>query len=163
MPGSRTHVRRLTSGELQSDGVVVLEMIGFCSQADNSQKTPLRIPLIFSPPRRGNFVAVVTNLSSRRLAAAFRRAVRDQASDLPTFTVNALGGFLRATAARSDHASYWRAGRKGIVITDTANFRNTHYHGRTDTADTLDYEFMSKVVRAVTAMARARPGSSSLR
>lgn len=31
--------------------------------------------------------------------------------------------------------------------TDTANFRNPHYHMKSDTPDTLDYDFMAGVTR----------------
>jgi hypothetical protein len=40
-----------------------------------------------------------------------------------------------------------------VVLTDTANFRNPHYHRETDTVDTLDLEFLSKVTATVTATA----------
>ena len=34
---------------------------------------------------------------------------------------------------RSDHASFWDAGYPAVMLTDTANFRNPHYHRETDT------------------------------
>jgi aminopeptidase YwaD len=40
-----------------------------------------------------------------------------------------------------------------VVLTDTANFRNPHYHRATDTVDTLNLEFLSNVVATVTATA----------
>ena len=52
---------------------------------------------------------------------------------------------------RSDHAPFWAAGIPAIMITDTANFRNPHYHTSTDTLDTLDYTFMGDVTRALVA------------
>jgi hypothetical protein len=39
------------------------------------------------------------------------------------------------------------------MVTDTAFMRNPHYHGAGDTADTLDYPRMAKVVRGVYAVA----------
>jgi len=39
------------------------------------------------------------------------------------------------------------------VLTDTANFRNPHYHRETDTAATLNLEFLSNVAATVTATA----------
>jgi hypothetical protein len=39
------------------------------------------------------------------------------------------------------------------MLTDTANFRNPHYHRETDTVDTLNIEFLSKVAATVTATA----------
>ena len=54
---------------------------------------------------------------------------------------------------RSDHASFWDAGYPAVVLTDTANFRNPHYHRATDTLDTLNLEFLSNVAATVTATA----------
>lgn len=50
---------------------------------------------------------------------------------------------------RSDHASFWDAGYPAVVLTDTANFRNPHYHRETDTVDTLNLEFLSSVTATV--------------
>jgi Zn-dependent M28 family amino/carboxypeptidase len=54
---------------------------------------------------------------------------------------------------RSDHASFWDAGYPAVMLTDTANFRNPHYHRETDTVDTLNLEFLSNVATTVTATA----------
>jgi Zn-dependent M28 family amino/carboxypeptidase len=54
---------------------------------------------------------------------------------------------------RSDHASFWDAGYPAVVLTDTANFRNPHYHRATDTVDTLNLEFLSGVAATVVATA----------
>jgi hypothetical protein len=40
-----------------------------------------------------------------------------------------------------------------VVLTDTANFRNPHYHRETDITDTLNIEFLSSVAATVTATA----------
>ena len=48
---------------------------------------------------------------------------------------------------RSDHAPFWRAGLPALMWTDTAEFRNPHYHRPTDTPETLDYEFLAGVTR----------------
>jgi hypothetical protein len=37
------------------------------------------------------------------------------------------------------------------MLTDTANFRNPHYHQPSDTGDTLDYYFLHKVSQATLA------------
>jgi len=36
------------------------------------------------------------------------------------------------------------------MVTDTANFRNPHYHRSTDTVDTLNLKFLASVTDAVT-------------
>ncbi|MEK7756394.1 MAG: M28 family peptidase, partial [Planctomycetota bacterium] len=52
---------------------------------------------------------------------------------------------------RSDHAAFWHYGYPAVMLTDTADFRNPHYHRPTDRLDTLNLEFMEKVAQAVTA------------
>src|SRR5207253_6143905 len=42
-----------------------------------------------------------------------------------------------------------------VMLTDTANFRNPHYHQPTDTFETLNLAFMEQVARGVTAAAIA--------
>jgi hypothetical protein len=37
------------------------------------------------------------------------------------------------------------------MLTDTADYRNPHYHEASDTPDTLDPEFLASVTRAVAA------------
>jgi hypothetical protein len=38
------------------------------------------------------------------------------------------------------------------MLTDTANFRNPHYHQETDTIETLDVRFLVGVIDTVTAV-----------
>ena len=54
---------------------------------------------------------------------------------------------------RSDHASFWDVGYSAVVLTDTANFRNPHYHRETDTVATLNLVFLSNVATTVTTTA----------
>jgi Zn-dependent M28 family amino/carboxypeptidase len=57
--------------------------------------------------------------------------------------------------SRSDHVPFWRAGLPAIQVTNTANFRNPHYHRRSDLASTLDYQTLRRVL-AATALATER-------
>lgn len=52
----------------------------------------------------------------------------------------------------SDHRSYWSKGYPALMVTDTAFYRNPHYHRAGDTYDTLDYGRMAKAVQAVYAV-----------
>ncbi len=51
---------------------------------------------------------------------------------------------------RSDHAAFWDYGYPAVMLTDTANFRNPHYHQASDTVDTLNLPFLEQVTSAVT-------------
>jgi hypothetical protein len=50
----------------------------------------------------------------------------------------------------SDQINYWDRGIPAVMVTDTADIRNPHYHSRSDTAETLDYARMARVVDGVT-------------
>jgi len=79
----------------------------------------------------------------------------------PPTGLPALGPLLERTVpfardfARSDHVPFWEAGVPAVQITDTANFRNPHYHRSGDTPETLDYHRLADVV-AATALAVER-------
>lgn len=49
----------------------------------------------------------------------------------------------------SDHLNYWRYDYPAVMITNTAFFRNPHYHLPTDTIETLDFVKMAEVVKGV--------------
>jgi hypothetical protein len=46
---------------------------------------------------------------------------------------------------RSDHAPFWDLGYPAIMVTDTANLRNPHYHAPSDCIETLDLDFLAAV------------------
>jgi hypothetical protein len=151
--GSREHVRILDATQHEVvDGTVVFEMIGFRTALPGSQRAPFRFPFVLWPPTTGDFIAVISNASSIGTAELFVKAARRHVPDLRLYTLKRLGGFLK-DAVRSDHVSYWRAGRKSIMLTDTANFRNPNYHKPDDAPETLDYRFVCQIVQASAGMA----------
>ena len=125
-------------------------MIGYRSYESNSQRTPFRIPLVLWPPRTGDFITVVSDFQSSSIATRFQKAARKYVPTLRVFLVKRIGRLLR-DGIRSDHSMYWQAGRRGVMITDTANFRNPNYHLPTDTPDTLDFNFVVQVAQAAAA------------
>ena len=151
--GSRTHVARIISRRNERlAGVLVFEMIGYRTDESNSQRTPFRIPLVLWPPRTGDFIAVVSDFRSSSIATRFQKAAKQYVPTLRVYLVKRIGRLLR-DGIRSDHSMYWQAGRKGVMITDTANFRNPNYHSPSDTPDTLDFKFVAQVARAAAATA----------
>lgn len=145
--GSAYHAEQILARGEPVEGILVFEMIGYSSDEPSSQETPVRIPLLVWPPTTGDFITVVGNLSSGGLGNLFESVADRYVPDLKYYSVNRLGGFF-SDSARSDHSQYWSRGLRGIMITDTANFRNPHYHEETDTAETLDFEFMRRVTQA---------------
>jgi len=149
--GSRYHVQQIQSRNENLDGAIILEMVGYATERPDTQRTPARIPWLFSPPTTGNFVAVIGNLRSGGLGNRFENALEAYVPSLPYFSANRVGGFFR-DALRSDHKPYWDTGYRAIMLTDTANFRNPHYHRPSDTTDTLNFDFLQQVTQATAAM-----------
>jgi hypothetical protein len=147
--GSFRHARALADSGREVRLMLSLEMIGFFRDTPGSQAFPVAgLGAIY--PDTGNFIAVVGGFEN---FAAMRRikALALGASDLPVETINAPRSVQGVDF--SDHASYWQFDMPAVMVTDTAFLRNPNYHEAGDTPDTLDYERMAKVVRAVHAIA----------
>ncbi|MBH0182260.1 MAG: M20/M25/M40 family metallo-hydrolase [Nitrospira sp.] len=141
--GSRAYVAHLTATRKPVHGTIILECVGYARDEEGSQKIPPGIPV--AVPTVGNFLAVIGNQSSSSLTMAVEQAMR---SHLPIVPGN---GELLPDTRRSDHTPFWEAGFPAVMLTDTANFRNPHYHRPTDTIETLNLDFMSAVAEGVTA------------
>ena len=148
--------------------VVVLECIGFYTSAAGTQRLPPGAAWLYPEQHRklrrsgwpGDWTLLAYQRSSRRLTRMFAECLvhlRGQGSvllardplDLPL-----AGPLLRRYVplaqhfARSDHKPFWEAGVPAIQVTDTADFRNPHYHQPSDTPETLDYERIADIVAA---------------
>lgn len=145
--GSMVHAKALQREGVRVRAMFSLEMIGYFTDAADTQQFPLAL-LSWWYPTTGNFIAVVGKLGQGRLVRRVRYAMA-QASSLPVCSLTA-PRLLRGVDF-SDHASYWQMGYPAVMITDTAFYRNPHYHTKTDTADTLDYHSMAQVVAGVYA------------
>ncbi|MCA9117260.1 MAG: M28 family peptidase [Planctomycetaceae bacterium] len=112
-------------------GMVSLEMLGFATEAANSQMLPK--PLVGLYPDVGNFIAVIGNQRSAVLTDVFAAGL-DQIPGLPveTLAVPQNGELLQATRL-SDHSPFWDAGYPALMVTDTSFLRNPHYHTASDT------------------------------
>ena len=131
------------------EGVIVLETVAYAGK-QHAQTTPDGLPLKL--PEVGDFIGLVGNEASRGLVEAILQAIGRYRIPLPAvpFVVPGNGEMLPDTR-RSDHAPFWDKGYQAVMVTDTANFRNPHYHKPTDTLDTLNLPFAAEVCRAVAA------------
>lgn len=127
-------------------GVLVLESIAFAGE-EAIQTIPPGIPV--QVPETGDFIAVIGNEQSEDLVNGFSRACRQPHIDLPHVPLTLPGnGEMLPDTRRSDHAPFWDNGFPAIMLTDTTNFRNPHYHQPTDTLGTLNLDFAAKVCAA---------------
>jgi hypothetical protein len=129
--------------------VVVLEMVGFACHTPGCQTYPQGLP-IEPPSNRGDFLAVVGDSQHPSLLQAFQQTTGSDAStwlstSLPSVETLAvpMKGSLFPAALRSDHAPFWWHDIPAVMVTDTANFRNPHYHQPSDTVDTIDRDFLA--------------------
>ncbi len=126
-----------------------LESVGYYRETPGSQKYPGVVRWFF--PDRGNFIAFVGNFASRKLV---RRAIGTFRTSAPFPSEGAaLPGFVSGVGW-SDHWSFWQVDYPAIMVTDTAVFRNPHYHKRTDTPATLDYAGLARVTEGVIAVVK---------
>jgi Zn-dependent M28 family amino/carboxypeptidase len=143
--GSAIHAASLKEQGVPVRIMFSLEMIGFFSDAENSQSYPFSILRLFYPSR-GNFVVVVGRLREGWLVRRVKEAMQ-AASPLPVYSFNA-PSFV-AGIDRSDHSNYWKEGYPALMITDTSFNRNKNYHTAQDTPERLDYNRMAMVVQGV--------------
>jgi Zn-dependent M28 family amino/carboxypeptidase len=154
MIGSGYFAEKLKSAGAKVDAMISLEMVGYTDTSPGSQKYPLGLKAFY--PDRGDFIGVIGNWNSASLLRRFARQMR-QVRGLPVKTLSVPGnGGLIPAVRLSDHSSFWDAGYPALMVTDTSFFRNPHYHGSTDTLETLNFDFMAKVcegvIRAVLAL-----------
>lgn len=145
--GSAVHAASLKEQGIAVRAMFSLEMLGYFSDAPDSQDYPHPILKAFYPSR-GNFIAVVGKLDQPWVVRRVKKAMRG-ASLLPVHSINAPRSVPGIDF--SDHRNYWEAGYDAVMITDTAFYRNHNYHTGRDTPDTLDYRRMAMAVQGVYA------------
>ena len=145
--GSRAYVAHLTETRKPVYGAIILECVGYARDEEGSQRIPPGVPI--AVPTVGNFLAVIGNQNSAALTTALSQTMNRHMPIVPLVVPG--NGELLPDTRRSDHTSFWEQGFPAVMLTDTANFRNPHYHRPTDTIDTLNLDFMVSVADAVTA------------
>jgi Zn-dependent M28 family amino/carboxypeptidase len=145
--GSFQYAKRCHERKENIIGMVSLETIGYYSDVKGSQSYPQPLALFY--PTTGNFIGFAANLRSRSFMSECVKAYR-AATDVPAEA--AALPELVSEVGWSDQWSFWQFGWPAFMVTDTAPFRNPHYHMPTDTAETLDYDRFARVTRGLLAM-----------
>jgi Peptidase family M28 len=153
--GSAIHAKALKASGKQARLMLSLECIGYFSDAPGSQTHPVRL-LNAVYPTVGNFIALVGYYEDGAVARRVKTAMMS-ATDLPVHSINAPGFVVGIEF--SDHLNYASEGFVGMMVTDTAFYRNKAYHTPQDTADRLDYMRMGKVVDGVYRAVMAEAGA----
>ena len=131
-------------------GVINFEEIAYAG--DLIPQKPLE-GLPIQLPEVGNFIGVVGNEYSASLVEGFVQSIERYTISLPYMPLVVPGnGEVFPDTRRSDHAAFWDAGFRSIMLTDTANFRTPHYHQPSDTLETLNLDFTAEVCRAAAGL-----------
>jgi Zn-dependent M28 family amino/carboxypeptidase len=147
--GSLVYAKSCAAQREKIQAMLCLEMLGYYSAAPASQRFPEGTGWLLQRvlPTTGDFIGFTANVRSlrllRRSVSVFRThaQIPSEGAVLPEF----LSGM-------SDNWSFWQAGYPAVMITDTAMFRNPHYHEAGDTPATLNYDAMTHVTRGVAAL-----------
>jgi len=149
--GSRVFCREMKRAGIRPRGAIVLEMVGYTSPA---QSYPLVLSLA-GYPKTGDYIGIVGNVRSLPFARRIKRGFRHN-PELPVESLTVpLNGFVLNATRLSDHSSFWDRGWPAVMVTDTAFFRNPHYHTPGDRLETLDFAFMSQLVDSLEHAVRA--------
>ncbi|MGQ9570861.1 MAG: M28 family peptidase [Thermodesulfovibrionales bacterium] len=140
--GSYIYAKSLWKEKTKIEGMISLEMIGYYCDKKGCQYYPLHF-FKWIYPEKGNFIAFVGNLSSKAFTKKIKNAFQ-QTCPLPVESLNTIS--LIPGVDFSDHSSFWDFGYPAFMITDTAFYRNPHYHTPGDEADTLDFKKMALLV-----------------
>ena len=149
--GSFYHVAQL---DRELYGAIILEMIGYACNEPGCQQVPSGLAITL--PDRGDFLGVVGSAETPELLAPFQamsqahETDRDHAGHPPVITL-AVPTLLAISPnlLRSDHVPFWAQGIGALMVTDTANFRNPHYHRSSDTVETINPEFFARSTQAI--------------
>ena len=141
--GSLRYAKSVHAAGDQVVAMVSLETMGYFLDQPGSQRYPPQIAGQY--PDRGNYIAVVGNVSSKPLVE-FTHESFAKTNLIPTEKASFPGSIQGI--GWSDHWSFWEFDYLAVMITDTAPFRNPHYHQPSDTIEKIDFERYTRAVAA---------------
>jgi len=118
-----------------------LDALGVYKDEPGSQRLPFPFSIFY--PDRGNFLAFIGNLQSRKYMVEVSKGFK-KGSSFP-IKVGVAPEWAKG-AAWSDHSSFWKFGYPGIMVTDTGGFRSPYHTTKEDTMEKLNFEAMSRIV-----------------
>jgi len=143
--GSYVHASRARKNNINIKLMISLEMLGYYSENANSQTYPISF-LKFIYSDKANFISIIGKFGQASHIRKFKKLLK-RSTPMTVYSITA-PPILKGVDF-SDHLNYWKFDYPAIMISDTAFFRNKHYHQSTDTYEKLNYSKMSKVVRGI--------------
>jgi hypothetical protein len=144
MMGSFQYAKRCRQRGEEIQVMLSLDALGIYKDEPGSQKLPFPFSLFY--PDRGNFLAFIGNLGSRKYMVEATRSFK-KGSSFP-IEAGVVPEWVEA-ADWSDHRSFWQFGYPGIMVTDTGGFRSIYHTTKEDTLEKLDFGAMSRIVIGV--------------
>ena len=143
--GSAAYADKLKHENQKIRLMISLEMLGYCDRTPNSQHYPAGLDKFY--PNTGDFIGLIGSIPTIPDLIHLQHHMKSMVSCewLPA----GWRGLAIPDTRRSDHAPFWDAGYKALMVTDTANMRNPHYHKSSDQLETLDLEFLTQVCRGL--------------
>lgn len=144
--GSSHHAAKYKQQQESIRLMISLEMLGYCNHNPNSQSYPAGLKYFY--PNSANFIALIGTLRTVPDLINLSGKIRKSGQPCEWLPVPNRGLMVPDTR-RSDHVPFWDNGYPAIMVTDTANMRNPHYHQATDRIETLDLDFLAGVCRGL--------------
>ncbi len=137
--GSSHHAAKFKQQQQSIRLMISLEMLGYCNHNPNSQSYPAGLKYFY--PNCGNFIALIGNLRTVPDMINLSGKIRKSGQPCEWLPVPNRGLIVPDTR-RSDHVPFWDNDYPAIMVTDTANMRNPHYHQGSDKIETLNLDFL---------------------
>jgi len=148
MMGSFQYAKRCRQQGEDIRVMLSLDALGVYKNEPGSQRLPFPFSIFY--PDRGNFLAFIGNLQSRKYVKEVTKGFKKGSS----FQIQAgVAPEWAKGGSWSDHSSFWKFGYPGIMVTDTGGFRSAHHTTKEDTIEKLDFEAMSRIVIGMHACA----------
>ena len=154
--GSTAYAEELPA-ESRPSASIIFESIGFSSSTIKQRLPgPFRILFrkAFNALKRQNFesssLLILSKGKGRNVSRQLEKSASSPDINLAILPLEVPWWMpVVRNLRRSDHAPFWLAGIPAVMISDTANFRNPHFHQPTDTPGTVDVKLVARAARTV--------------
>lgn len=138
------------------ESAIILEMLGYACHEPGCQTYPPGLEQQ-NLPTQGDFIGVLGDTDHLDLLANFATEIENEPTETTLQAVTlpvAIGALpFMPDLFRSDHVPFWLKGIGAVMVSDTANFRNPHYHQESDTVASLDEVFLEQTANYIVARA----------
>lgn len=161
MLGSSKLQSYLVEKSIEVSEVIIFDCLGWIKKEENSQKklpitedmmSLVQTHLVDLEKNIGNYIGIFSEQSSNHILNDYLTSCKG-IGQLPFLGMHLPVPYNQVKmmfpdVLRSDHAPFWKAGIKGLFITDFANFRSELYHTPADQLHRIDYTMLDRISAA---------------